>query len=165
MDTQHRIEFSVDDAEYATEMDEESRDYISMTADALENDLKRLLDADDVVVNAPSVDVVFSYPFASEHIITLRSKRNNFTRRALARAIAGQYQQMYREEDDSSSEIAESHAARCERLGLSGPGCQLLNRVATSGKWRIWGHDLGDLSLHAAVFDPTKNAYRLEISS
>lgn len=165
MPPQKSIEFFVNDPAFAEEMGEPARNYIAMTEEALPKELKQLLNANDIVVEAPSVDIIFDYPFAEEHVITLHSPDKTFTRRELARAIAKQYQTMYREEEESTAEVAESHANRCHRLGLQGPGCSLLNRVATHGKWRIWGHTLHDLDLHAAVFDAKRRAYRLQISS
>lgn len=138
---------------------------------------------DDVVIDKPSIRVVFNYPLAAEHVIELQPPFGapNFTRVGLGKAISMQYQRIYEEEDKSTKLPVESVADRNERLIDEMPentiaertakrrarqnAWKLMNRARTDGKWGIWGHDLSDLDLHTVTYDSEKDLYFLGIDS
>merc|ERR1719186_2534076 len=126
----------------------------------VESDISVMINADEIVVpeDKQSINVVFDYPLKKKFVFELESPRGKgFTRGELVTAIAGKYQGIYMEEEETSDLPVETMA---ERYGGS-----LLNRAETEGKYGIWGHELGDLVLGEVTFKPEKNLYYLSISS
>lgn len=118
-----------------------------------ESSLAILQNPSDVVINKPSIRVVFSYPFDREYIFELYATNGEFfTRADLAIAITYQYQKMYNEEEKTTT-ISPEHI----------PG--MLNRVITNGTYGIWGHDLSDLDLYEVRYNPETDLYTLGIDS
>ncbi len=126
---------------------------VYLTEDGLEESLRMMQNKDDIVIQKGQISVVFSYPLDKEYVLTLFASegKDHFTRGDLARAVGTKYQQIYREEEESTMIVPETYAEMNARLGNG--GIMLLNRVMTDGKWGIWGHCLGDLVLHEVRFD------------
>jgi hypothetical protein len=106
-------------------------------SDVQEN-LSRLIEADDVVLRATKATLVLSYPLEVAAIRLIRPPNGkSFTRRELVILIDETYREVYRLESNSqSSPTPPIH----ERVGLE-------NRPSSDGIFRIWGHDLDDLSI------------------
>lgn len=128
--------------------------------------LENMSMADEIVIDKPSIEVMFNYPLEHEHILTIfpPDGESNFTRAGLAKAISLKYQEIYQEENESTAIIPESCAERSLREE-GGGGILLLNRVTTNGKWGIWGHVLEDLDLHSVWYDEEAGYYSLGIDS
>jgi hypothetical protein len=129
--------------------------YIRLCEEDFQKCVDHLQDGDEVVIIQKHIKVCFNYPLAKEHIITLSSPDDSFTRLQLATAIALKYQQIYREERETSNLKEETMQERGEGI--------LTNRARTDGKWEIWGHVLWDLDLGSVRY--TSGVYHLEIDS
>jgi hypothetical protein len=99
--------------------------------------------APDEVVLLPSANYVLKieYPLKKPCKIKFNSGSSGMTRLALAEYICVEYRRIYAEEDATITAI----------VGQI-PG--MFNRSATTGKYGIWGHDIGDLMLHTAYVAP-----------
>lgn len=129
-----------------------------------EEDISLMRGADDRVVDAPTIRVLYSYPFdtagptpeekeAEGWIFEEKAPNGRFfTRADLARAVAARYNAIYDEE-------AKTTAVEPGYI----PG--MLNRNRTNGRYGIWGHDIGDLVLHTVEHDPVTGVYTLGIDS
>jgi hypothetical protein len=115
--------------------------------------IANLRNPEEVVIHAPSIRIVADYPFSREFEfeVTPGDGRTEFTRAALARAVADLYQRIYDEEDETAGGPTPNI-----------PG--LLNRGRSEGTYGIWGHDLGDLVLHT-VHKGHDGRYSLGIDS
>lgn len=129
-----------------------------------EEDIGLMRGADDHVVDAATIRVLYSYPFdthgptpeeqEAEGWIFEEKAPNGafFTRADLARAVAARYCAIYAEEEEST---------KVEPGYIPG----MLNRNRTNGRYGIWGHDIGDLLLHTVEHDPVTGVYTLGIDS
>ena len=136
--------------------------YVSL-ADPAE-DIEMMRGADEVVVDRPSIRVLYSYPFGVPGPSPLEQALDgwvfeekapggkSFTRADVAKAISDRYNAIYAEERETSG-VAERYI----------PG--MLNRAPTFGKYHIWGHTLGDLLLHTIRYDAGHDVYDLGIDS
>lgn len=122
------------DAEWESE--ENPSPYVSLD-DGLEESISKMVDRDEIVINKPFIRIMFSYPLSNDFIIDLTSSKSHFTREDIARAVAMKYQQIYTEEEESSSITPETYAEK--NLKETGHYGGLLNRVNTNGSWGIWG--------------------------
>jgi len=98
----------------------------------------------EVLIDAPAIKIAYQYPFSDsfEFVERAPDPATGFTRRDLLAAIATRYQQMYDEEDATST-------IEAGPIGHSGGGSSFCrNRTGTNGKYGICGHVLSDLSLH-----------------
>ena len=120
-----------------------------MTRHSVENLLKNhLVEPDEKVLEDKEIKICFSYPFSQRFIFTFTSPDGEgFTRGQLAEMIINQYYQMYREEEETIQE--EPILSIEDRIAKSG----LINRNRTDGKYGIWGHDMGDLSLDSMYIE------------
>lgn len=138
--------------------------YVSLTRHGIEESLANMLNGDEIVIDKPTIRVVFSYPLQNSGVMTIEAPsrtegRANFSRADLARAIALKYQQIYDEEANASVESMAERAAR------QGQRCMLINRAQTNGPYRIGGHELGDLLLHTVTYNAENDVYHLGIDS
>jgi len=101
---------------------------------------ERKLSESEVVIPATSIKIVIDYPVEYKATYEHESK-NGFTRKHLAELIAKDYQEMY-DEEEATTVIVPTNI----------PG--MLNRCETNGKYGIWGHNIDDLILHTAKYDP-----------
>lgn len=101
-----------------------------------ENDLIKLLDKDQIVLNENKVTVIIDYPLTKEYRFTIVSD-TGFTKARLVREISNHYHQLYREEE----------ATAIEKTTPAEKRTTLYNRNQTNGKYGIWGHDIADLVL------------------
>lgn len=140
---------------------DEPSPYFHLTADGMDKSLGWLQKKDEIVIDKPSIRVEFNYPLRDEHIIELFpcDGKKHFTRGTLAQTIALKYQQIYREEDESTQLKVETVYER------TNGAFALVNRAETNGVWGIWGHVLGDLDLHTVSYDEEKDVYTLGIDS
>ena len=129
-----------------------------------EEDIGLMRGADDHVVEASTIRVLYSYPFGTTGPRREERKAGGwifeekapngafFTRADLARAVSARYNAIYAEEE-KSTEIKPGYI----------PG--MLNRNRTNGRFGIWGHDIEDLLLTKVERDPVTGVYTLGIDS
>ncbi|MGZ3832048.1 MAG: hypothetical protein ACXVB0_00895 [Mucilaginibacter sp.] len=101
-----------------------------------EKDLKKLMDKNEVVIDATKVIAIIDYPLTKEWRFELISA-NGFTREQLVKAISEKYHEIYKEEETTASVKTVPADKRTDTY----------NRNETNGKYGIWGHDLSDLAL------------------
>jgi hypothetical protein len=158
-------EFSVVDPE-APRGDHRSAEdpspYVSIEDPA--DDIALMQGADEKVVDRGSIRVLYSYPFGTAGPSAEEQKAGGwifeeaapdgaaFTRADLARAVSARYNKIY-DEEEATSDVEPQYI----------PG--MLNRAPTNGKYKIWGHVLGDLLLHTVSHDPAADLYILGIES
>ncbi|SDH51341.1 hypothetical protein [Winogradskyella thalassocola] len=105
-------------------------------------ELNNLIGKDDIVVNSNKATLIIDYPLNNPVEFTITSDKSiGFTRKELAQNISIVYHKIYEVEERTSSVKTIPIE---EREGL-------INRNETNGKYGIWGHDIGDLDLSAAV--------------
>lgn len=140
--------------------------YFGLTKEKMEQSLSWMQDPDEVVIESGAIRVLFDYPLSESHVIRLipPDGAGHFTRAGLAKAIALKYQEIYREERETTTLKEESIAERNRREGCK-KCLNIMNRATTDGKWGIWGHDLGDLDLHAVRRAAGEDYYWLGIDS
>lgn len=120
---------------------------------------KYLIEPDEKVLTDKEIKICFSYPLSDKFIFTFQSPDGKgFTRGQLAEFIINKYYQIYKEEEDTiQNKPILSIKDRLKRGGL-------INRNKTDGKYGIWGHDIGDLSLNCMIKDK-HDIWHLEIDS
>lgn len=98
----------------------------------------RLIDADEIVLQADQATLVLHYPFKAAATRVVRPADGMaFTRGELVRLIDETYREIYRLEIGSQS----TPTPTVEERGGS------LNRPQSDGTFEIWGHDLEDLGI------------------
>jgi hypothetical protein len=124
------------------------------------DDIRMMLNPGEKVLDAPSVRILYSYPLGTYGpsddeekfrgwIFEEKSPNGSyFTREDLVRVISNRYRHMYDEEEGNT---------KAQML----PG--LLNREFTSGKYEIWGHNIGDLVLHTVMQEPDAEPMLLKL--
>ena len=113
--------------------------------------LLHLQRADEIVIPAPSIQLVVDYPLSRAFEFKLTAPGpEGFTRRALAQQIAALYARIYREEDETATRP------------VTETGC--LNRGQSFGRYGIRMHDIDDLLLHT-VSRRADGKYTLGIDS
>lgn len=115
-----------------------------------DDDINSLIDA-DAIVTPQAINVLFSYPL--ERPVVVKFDNGPYTRRRLAEIICKKYEEIYEEEDQTST----VEAGRLSQISL--------NRNQTTGKYGIWGHVIGDLVLHSVYFDTRTGFYELGVDS
>ena len=127
-------------------------------------DIAHMRGADDHVVDASKIRVLYSYPFGTTGPRREERKAGGwiyeekapngafFTRADLARAVSARYNAIYAEEE-KSTEIKPGFI-----------GCSL-NRNRTNGRYGIWGHYIEDLLLTKVEHDPVTGIFTLSIDS
>ena len=143
-----KIEFEVDDPG----LDVTPSPYIGLTPASLSRALKYMRDNDDLVIEAPSIEATIDYPLRAPITRQLNCE-GGFTREQLCSRIAEVYQDIFREEQQTSS-IPEGTV-----------GNIIMNRAKTDGTYGIWGHFLDDLMLHTVYYDSMRESIRLGIDS
>lgn len=133
------------------------RPYYGLSKKKEQSDSKTLRNPDEVVISEKQISIVASYPFSRDNRVTYTSD-TGFTRKMLGTLICKLYQDMYREERETTTEPEETIESRTKGR------VKLLNRAETNGKWGIWGHDLSDLDLVAVTSEDGKEWF-LEIDS
>lgn len=108
-----------------------------------------LIDGDEIVVEASSITIVFSYPLSREVEFTFENNRP-YTRKDFWRVVYEGYKRIYREEDDAEGST--------DNL----PG--MLNRGFSEGPYGIWGHHIDDLYLEG-VKEISPNKFELCMGS
>ena len=99
-----------------------------------------------VTIDYPlSTPVSFEVPFAHIVNVTLES-------------ICEKYKEIYREEEETSS-------VEAEPIGMTPNGIYLMNRCTTTGKYGIWGHDIGELYIEKLELDVAKKELILYVGS
>jgi hypothetical protein len=101
-----------------------------------DNDLKQLLDKDEIVINESRVILIIDYPLSKAWRFPLTSQ-TGFTREQLVKAISETYHKIYQEEEATATTKTIPVDERKT----------LLNRNETNGKYGIKFHDLSDLAL------------------
>lgn len=100
-----------------------------------------------VEIDYPVTQGPFRFPINSQPLDS-----SGYTMRELVNIACEAYQQMYTEEDHSSS-------IKAGQLGNT------YNRNQTNGTYGIWGHEITDLSLTELLFEPNGNTLYLEVDS
>jgi hypothetical protein len=96
--------------------------------------------------------LVFEYDYPLSHTVRFaRTRKNGWTRRALAKQIREDYERIYREED--------------EAVGRTGHIPGMLNRDKSEGPYGIWGHDIDDLVVERVKYNPRTHVVRFDIGS
>jgi hypothetical protein len=127
-----------------------------------EEDIAKMLEADPVVVAAPTIRVLYSYPFGAAGPTKEEQDAEGwifeeeapdgkgFSRADIARVVSARYHAIYDEE---------------ARLSTVEPGYipGTLRRNRTDGPYKIWDHDIGDLLLHTVDHDPATDLYTLDV--
>ena len=144
-----QILFEVDDPG----LDVTPTHYVGLSPASLARALKYMRFNDDLVIAAPSIEATIDYPLRAPITRQLNCE-GGFTREQLCSRIAEVYQDIFREEQQTSSSIPE---------GTAGKIC--MNRAETDGRYGIWGHFLDDLMLHTVYYDPLRESVRLGIDS
>ena len=103
--------------------------------DSPQNDLKNLVDIDEIVIRETKATVIIDYPLSVNYKFEIVSL-SGFTRAKLINIISSQYYQLYEEEERTASIKTLSMKQR-----------KIYNRNTTNGKFGIWGHDISDLVL------------------
>lgn len=132
---------------------ERTSPYVSL-ADP-EDAIRRLVDAEGIVLASPSVVVVVDYPLSRpvKEKLTASSPLG-FTRAELARGIARLYQRIYAEEERTARVKTVPRERRSP----------IVNRNETDGAYGIWGHDLADLALNSVtVYRDADGSWFLEL--
>ena len=109
----------------------------SISLDDPNPELKRLSNADEIILPYSSVSLVIDYPVRAPVVFQLTASGKGFSRKALLLQISKTYRAMYEEEESTASDKT---IPAGERKGT-------YNRNQTNGKYGIWGHDLADLVL------------------
>jgi hypothetical protein len=127
-----------------------------------EEDIAKMLEADPIVVAAPTIRVLYSYPFGAAGPTKEEQDAEGwifeedapdgkgFSRADIARVVSARYHAIYDEE---------------ARLSTVEPGYipGTLRRNRTDGPYKIWDHDIGDLLLHTVDHDPATDLYTLNV--
>jgi hypothetical protein len=104
----------------------------------VQKDLSRLIDANEVVLEATEATLLLSYPLGINATRLVRpADETSFTRGELVKLIDETYREIYRLETNSQSSPTPPVQ---ERRGL-------INRPESDGTFGIWGHDLDDLGI------------------
>ena len=116
----------------------------------------------ECVIPESSILVLYSYPLGttgpSEEERKLggwifeEKSEGGFSRRSLVKAITDRYQEIYEEEERTTTAEA----------GLIP---SMLNRSPTDGKYGIWGHEIQDLVLHTVTYNSENGVYTPGIDS
>lgn len=108
---------------------------------------------DEIVISKREIRVLASYPLAQKHVIPVSAPEGKaaFTRADVAEVISRLYHWIYAEEHRTSKTITTS---------LGG-----YNRAPRQGRFGIWGHSLGDLSLTEVCYNKEDDVYELVIES
>ena len=119
-----------------------------------ENDIVLYMqNSSDIVVDAASINIRYSYPLDKPVIFAEKAPNGlYFTRADIARVIGQRYEYIY-DMENATSGVAETNI----------PG--MYNRVTTDGRFGIWGHVLGDLVLHTVSYESSTDTYNLGIDS
>lgn len=133
------------------------RDYYGLSKKKEESDSKTLVNPDEIVITEKEIYITASYPFSRDNRVKYSSD-TGFTRKMLGTLVCKLYQDMYKEERETTTEVEETIESRTKGR------VKLLNRAETNGKWGIWGHDLSDLDLAAVTSEDGKEWF-LEIDS
>jgi hypothetical protein len=150
----------------AAEGDYRSAQYpgLSVSIEDPSDDIPAMRGADEELVGQPTIRVLYAYPLGSagpsqeeqenEGWIFEEAAPNgrSFTRADLARVVSARYHRIYAEEDESSGATARYV-----------PG--MFNREPSNGKFKLWGHSIWDLGLHAVTYDAAADLYSLGIDS
>jgi len=128
--------------------------------ESVSKDYHKVLEhGDDIVIRKKAIKVLFSYPFSNPQVITFDAPNDkHFTRLQLLSMIAKQYQDIYKEEEETSK-IKEA------TYDETYPDSGLLNRIPTDGKWGICNHVLGDLIIQHIKYNEKKRYYDLIVDS
>ena len=123
-----------------------------------------MTDANAKVIDRARIRVLYNYPFGESGPSDPEKEAGGwifeevapngefFTRADLARAVSARYNAIYAEENMTSD---------VEPQFIPG----MLNRAPTDGKYKIWGHVIGDLDLHTVSHDAGRDLYTLGIDS
>lgn len=103
----------------------------------IDEELGRMIAADEVVVPYKKVTIMIDYPLNKPAFFDLVSENGGFSRKQLAIAISKKYHALYIEEEETA---LRKTIPPEQRKGM-------INRNETDGKYGIWGHDLSDLVL------------------
>jgi hypothetical protein len=107
------------------------------------DDISKMFDPDDIVFDFTKATLIIDYPLHTPAKFIIQSSSDDgFTRKEIAEIVCEKYQIVYTEEDQ---EVGFGDAGAPSHADLGG---FLLNRIATHGKYGIWGHSIGDLVLH-----------------
>ena len=111
-----------------------------------ESEVNRLEGKEDIVLKANNAVLLIDYPLNKPTEIEIKSDgTSGFTRKGLCIKISRAYKRSYEEEEVSAQTKTISESERKT----------LRNRNETDGKYGIWGHDIGDLVMPAAVIRKT----------
>ncbi|WP_299110995.1 hypothetical protein [uncultured Winogradskyella sp.] len=107
-----------------------------------EPELNNLIDKDKIVLTETKAILIIDYPLKNPVEIEITaSDSKGFSRKDLALQISLSYKMIYKIEEES----AEIKTIPIEERKT------LRNRNETNGTYGIWGHDIGDLVMPAAV--------------
>ncbi len=116
----------------------ETEPYEWMDLRYVKDNLGRLIDADEVVLQVADATLVLTYPLEKVAIRRLSAENGTgFTRGELMQRIDETYRRVYEIEEASQS----SPTPDVENRGA------FINRPASDGEFGIWGHDYTDLGV------------------
>lgn len=139
------IKFNVNDPEI------EGKSWINLDET---KDLSNLVNPDENVINSPSINIDYNYPLKSDFIFEEKAPNSQFfTRKDIAQVVMNRYENIYKEEEETSTQKPHAHS----NLPY--------NRAESDGKYGIYGHYLSDLALHTLYYNPKTNLYTLGIDS
>ena len=128
-------------------------DFLINISDPTE-DLKRLIDADEIIVNNNEATIIVRYPLNDSATFTISSEnKKGFTRKEIVEHVCNIYKRIYKEEDETTTEVEPR----------SNNGVTVLNRSRTNGKYGIWGHVIEDLLLEGIIVHTLKNITVIEL--
>lgn len=132
---------------YETDSDSEEDDDF-----ASDDSPKEKVDPDEIVIPDDNVIIIFSYPLKEDFQFEFEHK-GGFTRKQISEVIMQQYASIYAEEEQTAPEGDPGHLPHL-----------IYNRATSTGKYGIWGHDIGDLYLHS-LYKQDDGTYTLGVDS
>jgi predicted nucleotidyltransferase len=121
-----------------------------------ESEIENLIGKDEIVIERKFALLRIDYPLSNPvEIMIMSDSEKGFTRKKLVEEISKAYNQIYKEEEETSNIKT---IPIFEREGV-------INRNQTDGKYGIWGHDIDDLDLSGIVLREIDSGYlKLELN-
>jgi hypothetical protein len=92
----------------------------------------------DIILKPNKVyTLIIDYPVTNKYSASFTTPKTGLTRIQLVNLICRHYRKMYKEEEKDVN-------------GPTGNIPGMFNRATSNGRYGIWGHDIGDLTLHSA---------------
>lgn len=116
-----------------------------------------------VVIRKPTIKIVPMYPMRTraEFVLEATDPWIGFTRMELSESMVRIYEQIYEEEVRTCPRIREHFPDPEEDFSQE----MNLQIQFLEGKWKLWGHGVGDLFLHSLDYSPDFNVYLPNVDS